>query len=58
MAAQVGGDELSKNGVNSAHDLLPLPWDKRPELPTEEEVADMMAEIDAINKARREKDSE
>ena len=54
MAAQVGGKELAKNGINSATDLLPLPWDTKDvsKLPTEEEVADMVAEIDAINKAR------
>ena len=54
MAAQVGGKELAKNGINSATDLLPLPWDAKAasKLPTEEEVADMVAEIDAINKAR------
>ena len=54
MAAQVGGKELAKNGINSATDLLPLPWDTKAanKLPTEEEVADMVAEIDAINKAR------
>ena len=60
MAAQVGGKELAKNGINSATDLLPLPWDKKyvSKLPTEEEVADMVAEIDAINAARREEKSE
>ena len=54
MAAQVGGKELAKNGINSATDLLPLPWDTKAasKLPTEEDVADMVAEIDAINKAR------
>lgn len=53
MAAQVGGKELAKNGINSATDLLPLPWDTKAasKLPTEEEVADMVAEIDAINAA-------
>ena len=60
MAAQVGGKELAKNGINSATDLLPLPWDTKAasKLPTEEEVADMVAEIDAINAARREEKSE
>jgi hypothetical protein len=60
MAAQVGGKELAKNGINSATDLLPLPWDTKAasKLPTEEEVADMVAEIDAINAARNKKDSE
>jgi hypothetical protein len=60
MAAQVGGKELAKNGINSATDLLPLPWDTKAasKLPTEEEVADMVEEIEAINKARNKKDSE
>lgn len=54
MAAQVGNNELAKNGINSPSDLLPLPWDTKAEstLPTEEEVAQMVAEIDAINAAR------
>ncbi len=54
MAAQVGGKELAKNGINSATDLLPLPWDTKAasKLPTEEEVADMVAEIDAINRSK------
>lgn len=53
MAAQVGGKELEKAGIMSPTDLLPLPWDTKAasKLPTEEEVADMVAEIDAINKA-------
>ena len=60
MAAQVGGKELAKNGINSATDLLPLPWDTKAanKLPTEEEVADMVAEIDAINKAKKQEKSE
>lgn len=55
MAAQVGGKELSKNGVNSVTDLLPLPWDnhKFGGLPTKEEVQNMVAEIDAINKSKK-----
>lgn len=60
MAAQVGGKELAKNGINSATDLLPLPWDTKDvsKLPTEEEVADMVAEINAINAAKKQEKSE
>ena len=60
MAAQVGGKELAKNGINSATDLLPLPWDTKAasKLPTKEEVADMVAEIDAINAAKKQEKSE
>lgn len=51
MAAQVGGKELAAHGINSATDLLPLPWDTKGKLPTKQEVADMVDEINAINKA-------
>jgi hypothetical protein len=53
MAAQVGGKELAAHGINSATDLLPLPWDTKDvsKLPTKEEVAGMVDEINAINKA-------
>lgn len=53
MAAQVGGKELEKAGIMSPTDLLPLPWDTKDasKLPTEEEVAGMVDEINAINKA-------
>lgn len=56
----MGGKELAKNGINSATDLLPLPWDTKAasKLPTEEEVADMVAEIDAINTAKKQEKSE
>ena len=50
MAAQVGGKQLSENGINSVHDLLPLPWDEpHAGLLTPKEVDDMVAEINAIN---------
>ena len=52
MSAQVGGKQLSEKGINSVHDLLPLPWDDtKAGLPTQEEVDDMVAEINAINAA-------
>ena len=51
MAAQVGGEQLTKNGINGPSDLLPLPWDvhRHNDLPTEEDVAKVVAEINAIN---------
>lgn len=51
MAAQVGGKQLSENGINSVHDLLPLPWDNdnHSDLPTPDEVAAAVAEMEAIN---------
>lgn len=53
MAAQVGGEELAMKGISSATDLLPLPWDTKnaSKLPTEKDVANMVDEINAINKA-------
>lgn len=52
MSAQVGGKQLSEKGINSVHDLLPLPWDDtKAGLPTPKEVDDMVAEINAINAA-------
>ena len=53
MAAQVGGKELAKNGINSATDLLPLPWDNEATLPTEDEVAQMVEDMKAISNSMK-----
>jgi hypothetical protein len=60
MAAQVGGKQLSENGINSVHDLLPLPWDNK----NHNEPALTQAEIDkevemmrAINQQLKEKNN-
>ena len=49
MSAQCGSDNMRKSGINSPTDLLKLPWDKEAPPITEEEAADLQAEIDAIN---------
>ena len=54
MAAFAGSKALSEAGINSAKDLLPLPWDTdHSDLPTEDEVADIVAEMEAINAQRK-----
>ena len=54
MAAFAGSKALSEAGINSAKDLLPLPWDTdHSDLPTEAEVADIVAEMEAINAQRK-----
>lgn len=43
LSGQVGGEELKKNNINSPLDLMRLPWERKPKIPTgnqpsEEEV--------------------
>jgi hypothetical protein len=53
MCAFAGSKALSDEGINSAKDLLPFPWDTdHSDLPTEDEVADIVAEMEAINAQR------
>lgn len=40
MLSQVGSEELRKNGIHHAADLLPFPWEKEPEKPVSEEDAE------------------
>lgn len=50
MCAFAGSKALIEAGINSAKDLLPFPWDTdHSDLPTEDEVADIVAEMEAIN---------
>ena len=43
--------DLQKAGIRSPHDLLPLDWDKedRGDLPSEEEVNDLVGMINGLN---------
>ncbi len=50
MCAFAGSEALSKAGINSAKDLLPLPWDN--DHSDFDEVSDVVAEINAINAHR------
>jgi hypothetical protein len=53
MCAFAGSKALIETGINSAKDLLPFPWDTdHSDLPTEDEVADIVAEMEAINAQR------
>ena len=60
MAAQVGGDQLTKNGIHNVHDLLPLPWDNKkhnePSL-TQEEINKEVEMMRAINQQLKEKNN-
>lgn len=50
MAAFVGGDKLAEKGVHKPQDLIKFPWESEPVSPiTQEEAAELQAEIDAIN---------
>lgn len=55
MASFSGGQALSEKGINGPKDLLPLPWDTDDEsnLPTEDEIREMQAEIEAINAGKK-----
>ena len=52
MAAQVGSDGLRKSGINSPTDLIKFPWERTAAtLPSEDEVAELVAEMKAMNDA-------
>jgi len=58
MAAQAGSRELATHGINGPVDLMPLPWDSdgnRPERLSDADIAELQAEIDAINGNNKEK---
>lgn len=51
MAAQCGGDNLKKSGINAPTDLLRFPWEQEPTPAgaTQEEIDDLQALIDSEN---------
>lgn len=54
MQAQAGSDALRKAGVNTITDLITFPWEKQHrDLPTDDEVASMLNEMNAINLQRQ-----
>lgn len=56
MEAQVGTDNLRKNGIHNPADLLPLPSDRKPSAPvSQEEIEMLQREMDAMNVANRQK---
>lgn len=54
MEAQVGSQELRKANIHSPRDLIRFPWDNDnvddSNLPTDDEVKKMQAELEEINK--------
>lgn len=50
MSAQVGGKGMREAGLHKPTDLLPLPWDTnaKPDLPSEEEMAQIQEEMKMI----------
>lgn len=51
MQSQVGTEGLRKAGITRASDLLQFPWERQPaDLPSDDEVADLMAEMADINR--------
>ena len=60
MAAQVGGDQLTKNGIHNVHDLLPLPWDNKNhngQTLTQDEIDKEVKMMRAINQQLKEKNN-
>ena len=58
MAAQAGSKELAAHGIHGPVDLMPLPWDSdghKPERLSDSDIAELQAEIDAINGNRKKK---
>ena len=53
MCAFAGSKSLNEAGIHGPKDLLPLPWDNdeiaNRNLPTEDEIREMQAEMDAWN---------
>ena len=53
MCAFAGSKSLNEAGIHGPKDLLPLPWDNdeiaNENLPTEDEIREMQAEMDAWN---------
>ena len=53
MCAFAGSKSLNESGIHGPKDLLPLPWDTddfdTANLPTEDEIKEMQAEMAAIN---------
>ena len=53
MVSFSGGQSLSEKGIHGPKDLLPLPWDTddfdTANLPTEDEIKEMQADIAAWN---------
>jgi len=56
MMATVGSEGMKKAGLNNPNDLISFPWDKEPTPAiTENEVADMQAEMAMLNAQLKEK---
>lgn len=39
-----------KSGINEPKDLLKLPWDEKPSLPSADEIAELQREIAEFNR--------
>ena len=54
--------DLKKAGINGPTDLIKFPWEKETadttDLPSDEEIAEMQAEMDAINQYYAEKNKQ
>ena len=56
MTATIGTDGMKKAGISNPSDLMSFPWDKEPTPSiTEDEVAEMQAEMAALNSQLKEK---
>ena len=53
MRVQVGDKELQKNNIHKPEDLITFPWDDARQTVSEEDVAQMQAELAAMNRGIR-----
>ena len=53
MRVQVGDKELHKNNIHKSEDLITFPWDDARQTVSEEDVAQMQAELAAMNRGIR-----
>lgn len=54
MSAQAGSEALKKAGIYKPTDLIKFPWEKNVSPVSDEDIADLQAEIDAINNNKQE----
>ena len=52
MLAQCGSENMMKSGINGPADLLKLPWDEKPSLPSADEIAELQREMAELNRQK------
>lgn len=54
MSAQAGSEALRKAGIYKPTDLIKFPWEKNVSPVSDDDIADLQAELDAINNNNKE----